>query len=94
MGMECDLVYGFNFIYNAPLTNELIEHELDHVFFGISDLLPKINKDEVESFKYMTMEELSTDIKNNPAEYTEWLKICFNKVLDSYPNIFNNELNN
>jgi isopentenyl-diphosphate delta-isomerase len=94
MGMECELVYGFNFIYNAPLTNDLIEHELDHVFFGISDTLPKINKSEVECFKYMKMDDLSNDIKNNPDTYTEWLKICFNKVLDSYPYIFNNELNN
>ena len=34
MGFDCDIQEQFSFIYRAELDNDLIEHELDHVFFG------------------------------------------------------------
>ena len=83
MGMECDLRYGFNFIYKSEFEDGLIEHELDHVFFGTSDELPKINKTEVESFRYMSLEDLQNEIKNNPKNYTTWLKICLDRVIEA-----------
>lgn len=83
MGMECDLRYGFNFIYKSEFEDGLIEHELDHVFFGISDELPHINKTEVENFRYMSLKDLQKEIQNNPTAYTTWLKICLNKVIEA-----------
>ncbi|MBY0541991.1 MAG: isopentenyl-diphosphate Delta-isomerase [Sphingobacteriaceae bacterium] len=82
MGMECELTYGFNFLYKAVFANDLIEHEIDHVFFGISDENPIINLEEVASFKYVKLAELDKNIIENPDDYTAWLKVCFNKVLD------------
>ena len=35
MGMSCSLTEEFSFIYKAKLDNDLYEHELDHVLFGI-----------------------------------------------------------
>ncbi len=81
MGLTCELEYGFNFIYETAFENELIEHEFDHVYFGISDELPIINKNEVEAFRYMTLDELATDLANNPNQYTVWLKICFDNII-------------
>lgn len=83
MGMNCLLSYGFNFIYKAEFPDGLIEHELDHVFFGTSDQLPEINKEEVESYRYMNLTLLEEDIKRNPHLYTPWLKICIEKVIDA-----------
>ena len=74
MGMTCDLSYGFNFTYMAEFSDGLIEHELDHVFFGLSDELPKINKEEVEAYKYVDLEELKLNILIEPEQYTPWLK--------------------
>jgi isopentenyl-diphosphate delta-isomerase len=82
MGMDCELTYGFRFLYKAAFDNDLIEHELDHVFFGVSDELPMINPAEVASFKYVTLAELNKDIIENADDYTVWLKLCFDKVLD------------
>ena len=56
MGMECKLELKFNFIYKAQLDNNLYEHEFDHVFFGFSNDLPKINKLEVDSYKYESLD--------------------------------------
>ena len=75
MGMASDLTYGFNFLYKKSLENELIEHEYDHVYFGVSDQLPIINEKEVIAFKYMSLKDLALDLTLNPTIYTEWLKI-------------------
>ncbi|MBP8067372.1 MAG: isopentenyl-diphosphate Delta-isomerase [Pedobacter sp.] len=81
MGMVCELEYGFNFVYESTLENGLTEHEFDHVFFGISDELPIINRDEVASFRYVNLEELALDLNENPNQYTSWLKICFDNIV-------------
>ena len=88
MGMQCNLTYEFKFIYKAKLTEELSEHELDHVFFGVSDNLPLINEEEVSAYKYVSIESLKEDIAVNPAMYTEWLKICLNQVSTVYSKHF------
>ena len=88
MGMVCDLHYAFNFIYKADMEHGLVEHEFDHVFFGISDVKPAPEPKEVAAYKYMSMDPLAKDLQLNPGDYTEWLKICFNRVLESYSKTF------
>ena len=80
MGMSVELEKAFSFTYKADLDHNLIEHELDWVFIGKSDVFPVINKEEVESYKYINFQDLVKDIDDNPDVYTEWLKICLNKV--------------
>jgi isopentenyl-diphosphate delta-isomerase len=82
MGMECVLEYGFSFIYEASFTNDLIEYEYDHVFFGVSDVFPVPDQDEVASCKYVKLSDLEKDLIVNPHLYTAWLKICFNRVVE------------
>ncbi|MBN1253536.1 MAG: isopentenyl-diphosphate Delta-isomerase [Bacteroidales bacterium] len=84
MGMESELKYLFKFKYKAPFDNNLSEHEIDHVFIGNSDDLPDINLDEVNSYKYMTINEIEEDIKVNPDDYTAWFKIIFDRFCEEY----------
>jgi isopentenyl-diphosphate delta-isomerase len=77
MGFTCELEEVFSFIYKAPFDNGLTEHELDHVMVGAYNENPIINKEEVESFKWMTLEEVKVDMEINPSIYTEWFKIIF-----------------
>lgn len=86
MGMECELELKFNFIYKAKLDNNLFEHEYDHVFFGFSNALPKINKDEVSAYSYKSLDFLKRDIISSPKKYTEWFKICLKEVDKNYQN--------
>ena len=67
----------FSFVYKAPFDNGLTEHELDHVMIGYFEDRPKINKEEVESYKWMPLGDVKIDIENNPSIYTEWFKIIF-----------------
>ncbi|MCX2494390.1 isopentenyl-diphosphate Delta-isomerase [Pedobacter sp. PF22-3] len=81
MGMDCELNFLFKFTYKASFENGLTEHEIDHVYFGMSNELPVINKEEVESFKYIDLDTLKKDIAVNPSAYTPWLRICLDEVI-------------
>ena len=77
MVIKTSLRKVFDFIYTAKLDNNLIENEFDHVFYGVYDIDPIINKDEAEDFKWVDMETLKNDIENNKDQYTVWFKIAF-----------------
>ena len=81
MGFDCELEEKFHFIYKAQLGERLFEHELDHVFVGQYDGAISINPEEVEETKWISMEELKLDIKNNPENYTIWFRIIFDEYL-------------
>ncbi len=77
MGFETNLKELFHFIYKAPFDNGLTEHEFDHVMIGKYNEAPKINKEEVENWKWMAIDEIKESMQTNPALYTEWFKIIF-----------------
>ncbi|AXO81492.1 isopentenyl-diphosphate Delta-isomerase [Olleya aquimaris] len=79
MGFTTALVEKTSFIYKAPFDNGLTEHELDHIMVGYYQEEPIINKDEVESWKWMPLEDVRQDIINQPELYTAWFKIIFDK---------------
>ncbi len=81
MGMQCSLKPIFTFMYKAEFDNGLIEHEFDHVFFGESDQNPKINPEEVETYRYIAMEDLQQEVKEFPQNFTPWLIIALDRVL-------------
>jgi isopentenyl-diphosphate delta-isomerase len=91
MGFVVDLKELFYFIYKAPFDNGLTEHELDHVMIGYSNEEPIINKEEVASWKWMSLEEIKEDMITSPSIYTEWFKIIFDKF---YHHLENNKIRN
>jgi isopentenyl-diphosphate delta-isomerase len=77
MGIKTSLRKVYDFIYKAELDNQLTEYEFDHVFYGVCDKDPILNKDEAEDFKWVDMETLNNDIIKNEDNYTVWFKIAF-----------------
>ena len=80
MGFDTEIEEKFVFTYKADFENGLTEHETDHVFFGYYEDDPKINKEEVNSFKWISIPNLLRDIKENPKEYAPWFKIILEKT--------------
>jgi isopentenyl-diphosphate Delta-isomerase len=64
MGFMCMLHYAFSFVYRAELDNDLIEP----------------NPQEVSDYKWISMNELEKQLKENPSAYTTWLRIVFDRV--------------
>lgn len=79
MGFTAELKELFHFIYKAPFDNGLTEHELDHVMIGYSNENPVINPEEVESWKWMSIEAIKEDMNVNPKDYTVWFTIIFDE---------------
>lgn len=84
MGIRADTEFAFSFIYKAAFENGLTEHEYDHVYTGITDEIPIVNKSEVNNWKYMSLSALQNDICENPGNYSEWLKQCLPRVIDHF----------
>jgi len=92
MGFETELKETTSFIYKAPFDNGLTEHELDHIMVGYYNGEPNINLDEVESWKWMDLEEVKVDIALYSDNYTAWFKIIFDKFYE-HINLADNEGN-
>lgn len=81
MGFDCNLDEVFSTIYKADVGAGLTEHEYLHVFFGIYNDEPKLNSDEAVAWEWIGVDELAADMKENPAKYSEWLKLLFSGKL-------------
>lgn len=85
MGLLTPLEHSFTFTYRAEVGFGLIEHELDHVFFGIAQSTPTPNPAEVQDWRYVEVEALSAEIAAHPERFTTWLRICWPMVMERAP---------
>ena len=74
MGFDCPLKKVDCFIYNVSFENGLTEHEYDCVFKGNYDGKIKPNPEEVEEYKWVSMDWLREDVLKNSNDYTFWFK--------------------
>ncbi|MFY8037198.1 MAG: isopentenyl-diphosphate Delta-isomerase [Cyclobacteriaceae bacterium] len=75
MGIELQPTFDYKFTYRTSLDKNLIEYEVDYVFKGIYDGAPQVNRDEVEDWKYCTLDELHQQVRSNPDAFTYWFKL-------------------
>jgi isopentenyl-diphosphate Delta-isomerase len=80
MGFTAPLKKVFSFIYKAAFANGLTEHEYDHVFIGNYNGLVKPDPDEVEDYRYQSLDELKQSLQTHPHHFTEWFKIAFPRI--------------
>lgn len=75
MGFSCGLLPAFRTIYEMDVANSMIEHELNQVFVGRSDEVPRPDANEVDGFQWIPIDELRVAISTSPDRYTPWLKL-------------------
>ena len=74
MGITAELRPIGKFTYRAEFPNGLTEHEIDHVFIGkLQQDHFTINPQEVADYRWVTIDELASELKHNPESYTPWL---------------------
>lgn len=81
MGFDCEPTFLFSFIYQAALDQDLIEHELDHVFTGIFSGIPQLNPEEVAAYQYLPIQTIREQLFTQPELFTAWFKIVFERVV-------------
>jgi isopentenyl-diphosphate delta-isomerase len=83
MGFSTPLKQVFKFIYEAKFNETWGEYELDTVFIGNYEGEIKPNPEEVDSYKWVEIDKLVSDIKKNSDKYTPWFKIILEKLKKS-----------
>lgn len=76
MNFECELREAFKFIYRAGVGGALVEHEFDHVFVGEHADDPAPDTAEVESWKWIALDDLRRDLAREPQIFSAWLKLA------------------
>jgi len=74
MNIECDLFLLDKFAYNTVFDEQLVENEIDYIYFGFSNSEPTININEVSNYKWIDILLLKNEIISYPHKYTYWLK--------------------
>lgn len=84
-----DLKFLYSFVYKTDLENNLIEHELDHVFVGHFDQELHPNPEEVMDWKFISIPDLYDSVNSSPELFTFWFKEILNDPrFRSYLNSF------
>lgn len=75
LGISADLTDLGWFKYNAHFDNALSEHEIDHVLVGriSADTLVEPNPDEVNAYRWITVDKLREELHAHPEKFTPWL---------------------
>lgn len=76
MGFDCALEPAFTFVYHAPFSHGLTEHELDHVLLGRFDGTPAADPAEVAEWAWIAPAELAADLALRPERYTVWFPLA------------------
>jgi isopentenyl-diphosphate delta-isomerase len=74
MGIDCELNEAGVFTYRAQVDNDLIEHELDHVFIGRYSGSPLPDIDEVQDWQWISATALNEWLSREPSAFTVWFQ--------------------
>ena len=77
VGFKPDLIYGFSTIYRANVGADSIEHEFVHGFGCVINRLPIPNPDEASEVKFVAVNTISEELKQNPERFAAWFSIYF-----------------
>lgn len=92
MGIEVNkFKHLFNYYYKYKFNSDLYEHEYDEIYLAYSDHIPKVNKDEVGDFRWVSIDILKNEIFKNPQKFTIWLRsiiVPFESILALHINNF------
>lgn len=75
MGIEAEPEFLYKFMYQVTLEDNLVEHELDHVFRATFDGVPLTHPDEVQAWRFVPVDELLKDVAASPEKYTYWFRL-------------------
>jgi isopentenyl-diphosphate delta-isomerase len=83
MGFAIPLKKIFEFTYKTAFGNGLTEYEYDHVFLGEYNGQLQPNADEVQDYRFSSIEAIKTSIMQQPEMYTSWFLIAL-PMLENY----------
>jgi isopentenyl-diphosphate delta-isomerase len=81
LGIRCQLWFCSSFIYRAEVSNDLIEHEFDHLFLGTYTGPIYPNPLEVDKATWWTQEEIEEGLLKTPEIFCPWFSLVYKELL-------------
>ena len=72
MGFTCSLYAAGTLTYRAQVSNDLIEHEFDHLYVGRFDSPPHPDPAEAQDWKWVETSVLAAQLTHQPHAFTAW----------------------
>jgi isopentenyl-diphosphate delta-isomerase len=78
IGISCKLDYLFKFEYHVPYKNIGSENEICGTLIGIieDDAKIKLVKEEIDTIKWVSVDELLDDLRKAPEVYCPWMVLA------------------
>ena len=81
LGVDCALEHRVAFLYRADVGDDLVEHELDHLFVGRTDAPLAPDPGEVQAWRWVELGALLRDVRARPEDFTLWLAPALERLL-------------
>jgi isopentenyl-diphosphate delta-isomerase len=84
IGIKAPLQFLFKFQYRASFKGIGSENELCSVYIGKTGVPITANRQEIDQWRYINLEELDRDIKTRPEIYTPWFKMEWQRIRQNH----------
>jgi isopentenyl-diphosphate delta-isomerase len=84
LGLSADLEHLYKFRYQAEFEDQGAEHELCHVFVGVSDGPVHPDETEVEEWRWLSIPDLQGWIDRRPEDFTPWFMLEWERIENEY----------
>lgn len=86
LGIETELKYFFKFQYQVNFKEIGSENELCSVYIGKSDDTIIVNENEIAEWKFIDIDEMESEMENNPENFTPWFKMEWERITKEFKN--------
>ena len=90
--IQCPIHFLYKFTYQENFGNVGSEHELCYVYVGLFDGEIKADPNEVGEYKFLSPQKLDREIKTSSENFTPWMQMEWNTILDSYKSDIENKI--
>jgi isopentenyl-diphosphate delta-isomerase len=80
LGIRCPLKFLFKFKYQAQYDDAGSEHELCSVYIGRYSGPLRVNRGEIEGWRWIAMDALERELAERPAEFTPWFILEWQRI--------------
>ena len=86
LGIETELKYLFKFQYQVAFQDTGSENELCSVYIGRSNDPIIVNKNEIAEWKFVDIDEMESEMEDNPEHFTPWFKLEWEGIKKDFMN--------
>ena len=79
--------FVYKFVYQANFEDVGAENELCHVFVGRLTDEPVANETEIAEMRYVTAEQLDTELERTPDVFTPWFKMEWRRLNEEFADV-------